>query len=74
MADPIVILTDTGSIELTAGAGDCIVEGCRMKGGNMVRFVVHHTDHERPQGFKVCGSHFAMVVALMLDARVREAL
>lgn len=67
MPDPIVVLTDHGSIELTANAGDCIVEGCRKKGGNMVRFVVHHTDYDRPQGFKICGGHFAEAVGLMMS-------
>jgi hypothetical protein len=71
---PIVILTAKGSIELTASAGDCVVEGCRKKGGNMVRFVVHHVDHERPQGFKICGDHFGQAVALMMEKHELGAL
>lgn len=67
-ATPIVVQAANGEIELTASAGDCIVEGCRKKGGNMVRFIVRNPDHERPQGFKICGTHFAEAVARMMDA------
>lgn len=65
--DPVVVQTDKGSIEMTASAGDCIMDGCRRKGGNMVRFVVHDIDYERPIGFKICGTHFALAVGRMME-------
>lgn len=73
MPDPVVILTDHGSIELRQGSGKCIVEGCRKMGGNMAEFTVHHTAYERAQRFIVCGQHFALAVGRMMEGAEQEA-
>lgn len=62
--------TPNGSIELGLGAGKCIVEGCKVKGGGLLEITAHATNQERPARFHVCGKDLAFAVAGLMNNEI----
>jgi hypothetical protein len=60
------IPTPNGSLIFGQGAGNCIVNGCKVKGGGLMNVVVLRVGQDDAQ-FNVCGGHMAQAIATMLQ-------
>jgi hypothetical protein len=61
------IPTPNGSLIFGQGQGNCVVNGCKVKGGGLLRVDVLRVG-EPDAYFNVCGKHMAQAIALMLEA------
>jgi hypothetical protein len=60
------IPTPNGSLVFGQGQGNCVVNGCKVKGGGLLRVEVMRVGQDDAY-FNVCGGHMAQAIGMMLQ-------